>query len=224
MDIAPPNLLALPNVTVLVTWNPPLSPNGVIVSYKLQRRATGGGQVTTVFQGAGTSHLDSSSGLLPATQYQYRVTAANSVAGVTSGFSSVNTSEAPPQGVQAPEIISVTSTSIMLLIQPPLSPNGVISVYNVYSGDGILAGEVTPTDTDTQAAVFTAMNLRPFTTYTFFVEACTSSGCTSGPGAPFSTAEFQPLSLAPPTATATGGRTIFINWTAPAEPNGIITR
>ena len=223
MNIAPPNLLALPNVTVLVTWNPPLAPNGLIVSYELQRRMAGEGQVTIVFQGAATSHFDSSSELLPATQYQYRVTAANSVAGVTSEFASVNTSEAPPQGVQAPEIVSVTSTSITLLIQPPLSPNGDISVYNVYR-DGVLAGEVIPTDTDTQAAVFTAMNLRPFTTYTFFIEACTALGCTSGPAAQFSTAEFQPLSLAPPTAFATDGRTIFLNWTAPAEPNGIITR
>ena len=224
MNIAPPNLLALPNVTVFITWTPPISPNGLIVSYELERRMAGGGQVTTVFRGDGVSHLDNSSELLPAMQYQYRVTAANSVAGVTSDFAFVTTSEAPPQGVQAPEMVSATSTSITLLIQPPVSPNGVITVYNVYSGDGMLVGEVIPTDTDTQGAVFTAVNLRPFTTYTFFVEACTALGCTSGPVAQFSTAEFQPLSLAPPTAFATDGRTIFINWTAPAEPNGIITR
>lgn len=223
-NIAPPNLLALPNVTVFVTWNSPISPNGVIVSYELERRVAGGEQVTTVFQGAATSHLDDSSSLLPAMQYEYRVTAANSVAGVASDFAFVTTSEAPPQGVLAPEMVSATSTSITLFIRPPVSPNGIISVYNINGGDGVLIGEVIPTDTDTQSAIFTAMNLRPFTTYTFFVEACTSSGCTSGPEAQFSTAEFQPLSLAPPTSFATDGRTIFINWTAPAEPNGIITR
>ena len=224
LNIAPPNLQALSNVTVFVTWNPPTSPNGEIVSYVLERRMAGGSQVTMVFRGLAVSHLDDSSELLPAMEYQYRVTAANSVAGATSDFASVTTSEAPPQGVQAPEIVSVTSTSIALLIRPPLSPNGVITVYNIYSGNGVLAGEVVPTDTDTQAAVFTALNLRPFTAYTFFVEACTASGCTSGPEAQFRTAEFQPLSLAPPTAFATDGRTIFVNWTAPAEPNGNITR
>lgn len=82
--------------SVLISWNPPQTPNGVILRYRVERLQSTPDGFTEVVTVPGTStplaHTDSS--LLPFTVYYYRVVAENSAGSVTSQSASVRTPEA----------------------------------------------------------------------------------------------------------------------------------
>ena len=221
-NMQPPVLTALANVSVLVAWSPPLAPNGIITSYRVERTSPPADVIASVFSGDALMYLDSGPGLQPATQYQYFVTAVNSVGEVTSDFTTVTTSEAEPVGVQAPQVAATSARSLTLVIRSPTSPNGVITMYRVFR-DNMLLSEVVA-DPNVEPTLYNVQSLEPFTSYAFYVEACNSAGCAQGPVGTFTTSESQPSSLDAPTPYAEGARRIYVNWTQPAQPNGEITR
>ena len=59
-----------------------------------------------------------------------------------------------------------------------------------------------------------AIDLQPYVLYEFVVRACTSAGCTISP----------PTQLAAPAVHVTGSRSTEVTWSAPANPNGAITK
>ena len=53
--------------------------------------------------------------------------------------------------------------------------------------------------------------------------ACTSGGCSDSETASVMTTEAAPDFQPPPTITSINSSAILLNWTAPPQPNGIIT-
>ena len=216
---SPPQLLATAYNMVTVNWEVPTNPNGIILSCTLEQRLVGDINSTVVFTGLAFSFNDDS--LMAATYYEYRVTCFNSIGSNTSDWEQVRLPETIPEGVLTPSIVEITSTSVTLEILPPLMPNGVITMYHVIR-DNITIATLIPTgNADT---LYTVSNLRPFTSYTFSVQACTAVGCQQSNTTVVKTLESRPLNLAPPNVFTEGPRNLFINWSSPAEPNGEIIR
>ena len=215
-----PLLETFPNITILIRWSPPILRNGRITGYEVEKRLNN--VVTVEFQGNSLVYFDESPDLQPATAYQYRVRAINSVGSTFSPFANITTFETAPGEVGFSRAVEIGATFIRLLFDPPSSPNGLITQYSVYA-NGSNYGEIIPSsNTETQS--FVLSNLTPATVYLIQIEACTRAGCAFGKEVTFTTLESAPEMLDPPLPFASNQREIFINWTAPAMPNGVVTK
>lgn len=74
---------------------------------------------------------DAADTLRPFTRYEYRLRARNSRGSADSRWSSVQTLEAPPQGLPAPWAHATGAHSVWLNWTEPASPHGITSQYRV---------------------------------------------------------------------------------------------
>ena len=216
----PPQVQATAHNMVVITWELPTNPNGIIVNYILERRLVGDIDVTVVFTGLANAFNDTDDLLMAATYFEYRVTSFNSIGNSSSDWEQVLLPETIPEGVLSPDVVNITSTSITLNISIPLVPNGVITMYHIIMNNTTLTTLIPSGDT----LYYTVTNFRPFTNYTLSVQACTAVGCQQSEPTTATTLESRPLNLAPPTIFIEGPRNLSINWSSPDEPNGEIIR
>ena len=217
----PPQVQATAHNVVLISWEKPTNSNGIIINYVLERRLVNDIVSMTVFTGLATVFNDTNdASLMAAMYYEYRVTSFNSIGNSTSDWVRVLLPETIPEGVLPPVTFDITSTSVTLNISHPLIPNGIITMYYIIR-DNITLSTLIPSR---DPLIYTVTNLRPFTTYAFFIQACTAVGCQQSEASTVTTLESRPLNLAPPTVFTIEPRNLFVNWTGPAEPNGEIIR
>ncbi|KAK7504941.1 hypothetical protein BaRGS_00003969 [Batillaria attramentaria] len=234
---APPELLAAPSVTALadgngahrgvsVAWRAPLRPNGLVLYYQLQRRLvqqTPSGEtydgVILVYNGTNLEVTDSDLRLRPFQMYQYMVIAVNGAGKTSSQWVSVTTRQAPPTSVDPPTIVSTTATTVTVTITPPTEPNGVVRLYNI-----LVDGNIHASGLALQQTVGDGIPLKPFTTYTVQVQACTTGGCTNSTGVSVKTTTAKPAGLQPIQVVSTNSTAVSLSWTFPDRPNGEILR
>ncbi|KAK2920361.1 hypothetical protein Q8A73_002565 [Channa argus] len=215
---APPRGLAPPTVShlqgrpseVLVSWTPPLEPNGVLQSYRIQRN-----NVSFLFSFDPTVLSYTDEDLLPFSTYSYAVIACTSEGCITSPHANITTLEAPPATVEAATVDSITSNSVNISWTKPKIQNGEVTEYVlkmnskvVYRGRGLSVA---------------LSDLQPYTSYQLVLLACTRGGCTTSAAVSTVTEEAPPLGLPAPTLKVTGPASVEITWRPPEHPNGIIT-
>ncbi|XP_070842368.1 usherin [Chaetodon trifascialis] len=215
---APPRGLAPPTVShlqgqpseVVVSWTPPLEPNGVLQSYRIQRNNV---SFSFSFDPTVLSYTDED--LLPFSTYSYSIIACTSEGCITSPHTNITTLEAPPATVEAPVVDSITSNSINISWSKPLTQNGKVTEYvlklnseQAYHGRGLHA---------------VVSDLQPHTSYQLVLLACTTGGCTTSPTVSTVTEEAPPTGLPAPTLKVTGPESLEVSWRSPEHPNGIIT-
>ncbi|KAM9212500.1 usherin [Dugong dugon] len=208
--------------TVTLVWAEPLQPNGRVLYYELYRRqiATQPGKSNPVltYNGSSSSFIDSE--LLPFTEYEYQVWAVNSAGKAPSSWTWCRTGPAPPEGLQVPKFHEVSSTQAVVTINAPVKPNGVISLYRLFSNTTSGSEMVLSEGTATQQ---TLHGLQPFTTYSIGVEVCTCFNCCSkGPTADLRTQPASPSGLPSPQIQTLASRTASFQWSPPLSPNGVI--
>ncbi|XP_053139313.1 usherin [Hemicordylus capensis] len=207
-----------------IVWTGPKKTNGKILHYELYRRKATHSQlnldVTLVYNGSSTSFKDAK--LLPFTEYEYQVWSVNSAGRAASSWTQCRTGPAPPQGLHAPLFDKVASTLAVVSISPPLKPNGIVSLYRLFSSNTKGKDVVLSEGTSTQQTIH---GLKPFTTYSVGVEACTCFNCCSkGPVAQLTTQPAPPSEQPPPYVRSMTSRNASLQWDAPREPNGIVRR
>ena len=220
---APPTLVTFQNTTVLVTWEPPSEPNGIIISFELRRRLISESDYNLVYSGLDLEFQDNGEDLQPAMVYEYDVTSANSVDRVTSDSNSITLPDAPPEGIPTHNIIDVTSITLTVSVSSPAVPNGQLTSYVLYQ-NGSVVFEETPTEQDS-VIEFSVDGLQPYTVYVYRVEVCTVGGCGSSDDVIIRTAEDVPQSYdIPSVGVALSARSILVSWSPPSQPNGLITK
>uniref|UniRef100_A0A663LW22 Usherin n=1 Tax=Athene cunicularia TaxID=194338 RepID=A0A663LW22_ATHCN len=210
-------------LTSSILWTGPQQPNGKILYYELYRRRTTQVHINLdlalVYNGSSTSFKDDK--LLPYTEYEYQVWSVNSAGRTPSSWSRCRTGPAPPEGLGAPLFNTVASTVAVVNISPPLKPNGVVSIYRLFSNDTRGTNVVLSEGTATQQTIH---GLKPFTTYSIGVEACTCFNCCSkGPMAQITTQPAPPSEQPPPQIRTVTSRNASFQWSGPQSPNGIVT-
>ncbi|KAM6459617.1 usherin [Liasis olivaceus] len=209
--------------TVLsIMWTGPKHPNGDILHYELYRRQQLPNQhkVSLVYNGSSTSFKDDT--LLPFTEYEYQIWSVNSAGRTASSWTKCKTGPAPPQGLPAPLFETVASTSAVVNTHPPLKPNGIITLYRFFSNNTKGKEKVLSEGTTPQQTIH---GLKPFTTYSIGVEACTCFNCCSqGPMAQVTTQPAPPTQQPSPHVQSLTSRNASVLWDAPLEPNGIVRR
>uniref|UniRef100_A0A3P9BUF9 Usherin n=1 Tax=Maylandia zebra TaxID=106582 RepID=A0A3P9BUF9_9CICH len=215
---APPRGLAPPTVShlqgrpseVVVSWTPPLEPNGVLQSYRIKRNNI---SFSFSFDPTVLSYTDDD--LLPFSAYSYSVIACTSEGCITSPHTNITTLEAPPAIVEAPRVDKITFNSMHVSWSKPLTQNGEVTQYVLkLNNEQVYRGR----DLNTVLS-----GLQPHTSYTLVLLACTSGGCTASLTMSTSTEEAPPTGLSAPTLKVTGPESVEISWRPPEHPNGIIT-
>uniref|UniRef100_H3A4S8 Usherin n=1 Tax=Latimeria chalumnae TaxID=7897 RepID=H3A4S8_LATCH len=205
-----------------VLWSKPQQPNGKILYYELYRKQMTNpvqdSRLTLVYNGSSTSFQDT--GLLPYTTYDYQVWAINSAGRTSSAWTRSRTGPAAPEGVYPPTFSTVSATTAVINITPPIKPNGIVSLYRVFASNikerDLLLSEGT-------TGQLTIHGLKPFTTYSVGVEACTCFQCCSkGPVTQVTTRASAPSNQPPPLINAVTSRGTSLQWSVPQSPNGII--
>lgn len=107
-DIPAPELYSDTPTSVLVSWQPPLHPNGLVENFTIERRVKGTEQVSTVASfpsNCSKSYLDQSAGLSPWKKYEYRILASTFQGGInSSSWVEVITRPSRPENIQAPKV------------------------------------------------------------------------------------------------------------------------
>ena len=211
----PPAISNITSRSLLATWFPPDTPNGLILRYELYRNNT------LVYNG--TNRVFNDTGLIPYTIYNYHIIV-HTAGGSTRSVDSERvhrTLPDVPEGVGSPQVSSVLARSMDVNWLPPSSPNGIIVAYRLSSTN---TRSSTPVHHYSGPALsFLVTGLRPFTVYNFTITACTIIGCAQSAITTEATRSAAPDSQPAPYLTPLdGGQSIYVYWDPPAEPNGVI--
>ncbi|XP_055085949.1 usherin [Periophthalmus magnuspinnatus] len=215
---APPRGLAPPTVShvpgrpteLRVFWTAPMEPNGVLQSYRIIRN-----NISFAFSFDPTVLSYSDEDLSPFSKYSYAVTACTSEGCVTSPYTNITTLEAPPAAVEVPIMNNITSSSIRVVWSEPRTQNGEVTEYVLRLNDEeVYRGSHLHTDLS---------DLQPHMFYQLSLEACTRGGCSTSAVVSARTDEAPPTGLASPSLKVTGSDSVEISWSAPEQPNGIVT-
>ena len=215
---APPAGVKPPNVNYVtdqvdslrITWAPPDQPNGIIQSYQLKRNYSVPWSFTPqdVMQFVDT-------GLGAYTLYSYTLTVCSGGGCTTSDPAVIRTKETSPLKVSPPTLFAVNSTALRVTWLEPQITTGVINAYQLQM-NGVVIYEGLNME-------YMAINLIPFTDYTFKLTACTKGGCTDSGEVVGKPEDDKPLDMRSPILKVMSSRSIEISWQPPEYPNGIIT-
>lgn len=214
---APIALTVLP-MALTIGWALPPRPNGILTGFKLYNMANGNQRL--IFSTTDTTmNYTTVTGLTPYTEYDYAVESSTAAGSTRSSYSSLRTGQAAPQSLLGPTVEATSASTLVVIWQIPMKPNGLIVNYSVYQlgPPDILVHQTTTT------GQFTVTGLTPFTEYSFFVEVCTEVACTNSSQTRNSTFEAEPKGQTPPVIISINATTASLTWLPPAVPNGQIS-
>uniref|UniRef100_A0A2K5RV06 Phosphatidylinositol phosphatase PTPRQ n=1 Tax=Cebus imitator TaxID=2715852 RepID=A0A2K5RV06_CEBIM len=219
----------LSGVTVKLSWQPPLEPNGIILYYTVYVWNESSLKTTNITETSlELSDLDYD------VEYSAYVTASTRFGDGKTRSNIINfrTPEGapsdPPKDVY---YVNLSSSSIILFWTPPSKPNGIIQYYSVYyrntSGtfmQNFTLHEVT-NDFDNMTVSAIVDKLAIFSYYTFWLTASTSvgNGNKSGDIVEVYTDQDIPEGLVGNlTYESISSTAINVSWVPPAQPNGLV--
>nr|XP_035954918.1 LOW QUALITY PROTEIN: phosphatidylinositol phosphatase PTPRQ [Halichoerus grypus] len=219
----------LSGVTVKLSWQPPLEPNGIILYYTVyvwDRSSLKAINVTET--SLEFSDLDYD------VEYNAYVTASTRFGDGKMRSSIINfrTPEgAPSDPPKDVHYANLSSSSIMLFWMPPSKPNGIIQYYSVYykntSGtfvQNFTLHEVT-NDFDNMTVSAIIEKLAIFSYYTFWVTASTSVGNgnkSSNIVQVYTDQDIPEGFVGNLTYKSISSTAINVSWSPPSQPNGLV--
>ena len=177
--LVPPTLTTINSTAVAASWQEPAVANGAIIRYELVLVAVDGEVITEIVVFTGLAFSTIVTDLRPFTLYSFEIRACTTGGCGSSESSQVLTGEAMPTFQPAPNVTTLSATSLGINWGIPPEANGIVTHYAIYQrntpfvGDGFLVGNVS---SDTLS--FVVGGLRPFMTYEFSVVSYTSAGGT----------------------------------------------
>nr|XP_056702969.1 phosphatidylinositol phosphatase PTPRQ [Euleptes europaea] len=206
--------------SVMLSWDPPAQPNGIIMRYELQLQ---GPEINSSFTTSNDSVILED--LSPFTLYNFFVSA-RTVKGlgpyaVLMFSTDESVPMAPPGNLQ---VINYTSNSVWLKWNPSPQPNGVIQRYtfNIFEKSSQTTFYQNVSGSHTEANI---VGLEPFSTYFIRVSAFTrfGNGNQFSNVIEFTTKESAPDIVQNIQCTATSWQSVLVYWDPPLKANGIIT-
>lgn len=218
----PPEAVVAPQVNVLgndrvgVQWLIPVKPNGVITGYEVFRSTdTSLNNLVSVFNTTSVTNNFLVNKLTPGTTYYFRIKAYTAAGGTLGDASAATTLEDAPSGIPPPTATPYNSTTILVRMFPPASPNGVITEYKIIQNSAVvMKSTIFPTNG------YVADGLRAFSKHVFRAEVCTSKGCGSSDSVTSYTEHGAPKGTITLSVSEIQNRTIDASWNELSEPNG----
>uniref|UniRef100_A0A3Q3AT28 Protein tyrosine phosphatase receptor type Q n=1 Tax=Kryptolebias marmoratus TaxID=37003 RepID=A0A3Q3AT28_KRYMA len=219
---SPPRNLTIFNhtaVSVWLSWEPPLEPNGVVIKYGFRIRDLIT-ETVTHRNSSGPSTMEYLSGFRPHSSYEISVYSYTRV-GHGNQFSSpvtFTTNESVSDAVGNLSCSGVSWDSIELSWDTPANPNGQILFYEI-----IIAVDLQNFTDQTHTPGYTLTGLSPEQDYAFFITAVNSAGPGDGVNCTASTLSESvpaaPRSLALSQITSSG---LSLEWAPPLSVPGLL--
>ncbi|XP_038667644.1 usherin isoform X2 [Scyliorhinus canicula] len=222
-NISNPELYSDTPTSVLISWNPPAHPNGVMDNVVIQRKVKGTEDIFTLVTETSDQplrYVDNSADLNPWTTYEYRILVRIINGGTkSSAWKEITTRPSRPAGVQAPHIQILSPNSVKVTWRAPLMMNGEILHYEIRMPSPHI------TILNTSVLQYTVMDLVPFTNYSVTIVACTSGGgftggCTESLPSGVITHPTVSQGISPLVAMPISESFISVSWRPPTRPNG----
>ncbi|KAL6478813.1 hypothetical protein MHYP_G00122460 [Metynnis hypsauchen] len=209
------------STSVLVSWSPPLNPNGKITHYTIyllnlhsheaQQKLTNATSIVLI-------------GLNKYTQYKLRVAASTAVGeSPLSAEDDVyvltpeDVPDSPPHDLA---VVNTTSSTATIIWTPPDKPNGIIRQYEVSYGNATYHHVVNGT-----VPSITLRNLKPYTYYNVTVRAYTQLGHGDQTSETLQMLSGEDVPGSPPYGLgyeSISSSEVNVSWSAPVVPNGLI--
>lgn len=213
-DLAPPTLTVLGPSSILVRWRLPSTPNGVISRMELRQLTESAFEV--VFNDVDLELETTLTGLLPNTLYTFQLLAFNAGGSVTSSSVQALTLEDIPDDISPPTVGAVGATFLEASWSPPGIPNGDIILYNLTLDGGLVFSTA-------EGFSYNITDLRPFTSYSLAVIACTTRGCGSSNQSTARTLEDIPSGYTQPALLTVTSSAIRVDIIPVTNENGVVT-
>ena len=217
-----PSGLAAPNVTVLgprsilINWQPPVVPNGMIMFYEVVRVFIGSDTpVREVLQNT-TELMARLTSLEPNTHYTLQVICYNDGGSTRSPLVQAFTPEGTPEGIVPPSLVAINSTAINITWSFPLMPNGFITEYRLIED---LIEQITFNNTVME---YVSGGLQPFSTHTYIIQACTEVRCGSSNPSNITTLEAAPTGINNPIIHSITANSFVAIIQGVSNPNGVV--
>ena len=203
--------------SLVITWQQPSRPNGVIMEYVLTLVSNS----TVLFRGLQFSLTLSD--LTPFTNYSFQLTVCNSIGCSPSNVVETQTPETDPQGLDTPRLRNLTSTSVAIKWSFPAAANGNITSFVLRRGT---ENEEEPPTVVFQglALSYNDLDLVANTIYFYTVEAINGGGSVISPATFIRTIPDLAEGIDPPNLEVLGPTSIRITWSPPTNPNGEIVQ
>uniref|UniRef100_A0A8C5L089 Phosphatidylinositol phosphatase PTPRQ n=1 Tax=Jaculus jaculus TaxID=51337 RepID=A0A8C5L089_JACJA len=210
----------LSSTSILLSWDPPLKPNGAIISYDLSLQGPHGN-----YSFITSDNYIVLEELSPFALYSF-FAAARTIKGsgpfsVLFFYTDESAPLAPPQNLT---LINYTSNSVWLKWSPSPLPGGIVKVYSFkiheHETDTMFHQNISGLQTEAILA-----GLEPVSTYSVSVSAFTKvgNGNQFSNIVKFTTQESVPDVVQNIQCTATNWQSISVTWDPPQKTNGIIT-
>lgn len=210
--IPKPRLTVKSAYSILAEWNAPGQPNGNITSYSAVVNGT------EYVVALNMSKLIT--GLNPFTIYSVRVKACTAKGCGLGEREHARTGEAPPIGQGAPTLVAREWNVVQVSWSSPSFPNGIVVQYVVYRKTGNSAP--LPVCFTLQRSCLNS-GLLGYTDYSYRIRVVNSAGFGEGPWTDVRTPQGPPQGIRPPSLTVLNSTAVYLSWTVPSQPNGIVT-
>ncbi|XP_071790086.1 usherin-like isoform X2 [Asterias amurensis] len=221
--------------SLVLRWPEPGQPNGHIEEYRIYEDVY---LITPVYIGLTREYLFRR--LDPYTEYIVVLEACTSVGCGRGEPQMVVTAEVAPANQAPPSLGEVTSSSVQLIWKPPISANGRILRYDILRRTATSSRRRRDTDdspftdtrivhqqysTEAEEYSYTDYSLQPHKLYEYQVSVLNAAGQVASPWVSVQTEQAAPVGVSPPVVNhvANNPTTLQVQWTEPAESNGIIT-
>ncbi|XP_056138465.1 phosphatidylinositol phosphatase PTPRQ [Lampris incognitus] len=213
------------STSILVSWLPPLNPNGQITHYTVYGLKLHSSEVLQRVTNETSILL---TGLDKYTGYKLRVAASTAVGESSLSdeddifvFTTEDEPDSPPEELAVVEVETTPST-ITLTWLPPKRANGVIRQYEVLYENQFYSGAL-----NTSSSRATLTNLKSFTYYNVSVRAYTRHGHGNQSSATLRVLSGEDVPGSPPydlSYESISPSEVNVTWRPPLVPNGIITQ
>ncbi|XP_061060852.1 phosphatidylinositol phosphatase PTPRQ isoform X3 [Eubalaena glacialis] len=210
----------LSGVTVQLSWQPPLEPNGIILYYTVY-----------VWDISSLKNINVTETSLEFSDLDYNVEYSAYVTASTrfgdgktrSSIINFRTPEgAPSDPPKDVHYANLSSSSVLLFWTPPSKPNGIIQYYSVYyrNTSGTFVQDISGFQTEAKL-----VGLEPVSTYSISISAFTKvgNGNQFSNVVKFTTQESVPDVVQNVQCMATSWQSALVKWDPPKKANGIIT-
>lgn len=213
-DLAPPTLTVLGPSSIMVTWQLPGNPNGVIIRMELRRLLGIESAFEVVFNDVNLDLETTITGLAPNTLYTFQLLAFNTGGSVASPIVQARTLEDIPDDIAPPSVDAIGANYLAVSWSLPGIPNGDIILYNLTLNGGV----VFSTEQDLS---YNITDLQPFTSYSIAIIACTMRGCGSSNQSSVRTLEAVPTGYVQPTVLSISSSMIALTVNLVSNENGV---
>lgn len=121
-----------------------------------------------------------------------------------------------PEGIEAPGVLAISSSSLLVKWTPPKIPNGILTKYVLY------VGSQNTSIYDMKILTFNVTHLLSYIEFSVVLGACTNGGCANSTLTKVRTLKSLPLGQQPPSAEVISNSSLRVRWKEPLHPNGPI--